>query len=471
MKRQLLLFLCIAIFTVLSCTEFKELRATHIKKNNLLSQSKIGYPDVIGHFITSSAPWTQVNFNSPLNKPELKWTMKLDPGPRSNVIIDNENHILVPVCNSLDSQMRCFDSNEKIIWDADFKVFTPPNPVITLRDSVITYSEDYVSDRDNTDNRGFDFKFITSKSHRVICLWRIDSDGNILWRTDSVKFDTIYPRIWRISRDRIIMTVEDENSGRFNIYSIEDGKLLEEIIFPDWNDNDNFLSPIELPDGDWLGYQDMKYVRFDQKFKVKWEFKIQKIQDVPGIPREQPMLTPDGLILIPVYNKVYAIDLESGKTRWTHDDILQPVGITLDGNYLFSAVLKPDISVDELKRMSDVREVEHAVRRNPGILAVDSEGNDVWSIPGIELVFNNHLPPDTIVYKDGNILFQCPDKLVLVKPGGKAIWEFKLAELGYDENSLMSIGYILPLDNGILWSGNIQNYYTWEFVEVFQILG
>jgi outer membrane protein assembly factor BamB len=386
---------------------------------------------------------SQVKLPSPKIKPVIHWdsNIKLSGLEPEDLMVDRNGNIWY---TSEAISPEHFDSSKNIIkvnpdkTESIVKKYQsiPEMPIVMLcDDSTIIQEESPVFPEQ--DKSKSDFK-------NKVSFERIDFKGKTIWRTVQVDSLFIRPRAWRLSGNRFLVPIGSDSSGEFAIFSLENGDLLNTIKFPEWNVSTLFCSPLETSDGGWIGFTNSKIVHYDSKFNPFWEYKLESESLSPT-----SVLTPDNKILIGEVYDAIALDLKTGKKVWSIDiGNSTAVGITPQGNYLFSGRMSP-MERDE-NRSKEIAEHSSAIGVNTNLLCcTDPDGKILWTVQNLAL---NPFPQKNIFcYDDNSILITNGYGIMLIDAMGKPIWEIFTDELGIKDQSGLSLASVNPApDNRIV---------------------
>jgi outer membrane protein assembly factor BamB len=394
-----------------------------------LTPEEMQTPSVKADFNFSLPGSINVNLPSPMEKPEVRWIKKYDLFTSDRIAADTLGRTWHPYGDFTmfgSQKISCMEPDGSIAFEKTSEI-GDICPVIVCKGALVFYT-------------AFPFIFGADKEEfapgiSYVCLECLDLNGEMVWRTEKVKAGTFYKRVWRISKNRLIMAVDGDNSGRFNIYSLSDGKLLEQLAFPDWYAGTIEINPIELPDGGWIGYQKLAVLRFNKDLKTIWKYNVElKYPDVrTKFMTHQPVLSNNGVLLVGTQENLVALDIENGKELWRKNASARPYGITPKGHFIVSGGFLPEITMDDIRSLDTYEEIETAVKSKSKIAAIDTSGREIWSIPDHQSC--NDYETGILVYQDENFLISTETNLLLISPVGSIIWSLNLVDFGIDDLS------------------------------------
>ena len=372
----------------------------------------------------------RVQYPAPRVKPVIEWKKEFEFWGFIELVVDSKGQTWHSFgdCSFCSHSVVCLDKDGNQTWEKKLEAQIT-SPAIVCEGAVIVFGNGTFMDPNNS-----------------IFLECIDLKGNMLWRTVPAKANIMMPGVWRLSNDRLMLTVGNDHSGNFNIYSLKNGELLDSIKFPNWDTGILEIEALEMPDGGWIGYKKDTIVCYSSDMISQWEHVIKSSRDLPMNLVSQPMLTQDGNLILGTMDNLVSIDGKTGEVIWERAGNYDVCGMTHEGNSMLSVYETSTASLEDLKKLDNIDQVAKALERVEKFLIIDQKGNEVWSIQGNDRYTNTGM--DTIEYQDGAILLGTREHLLLVDKDGSIIWSIDIDEFGVTEKSFGTKWALNPAPDG-----------------------
>jgi len=342
---------------------------------------------------------------APLNKPKVKLLYNTDSFAFENPIVDSEGCIwyfsITPLTSESDSKQTTerkilrLNIDGSLLWEKTLRndQIYPP---IAMLDSAIVICNQFSEGS-------------SIFSPEYICLECLDYNFDLIWRTESIRDYYYKPCSWEISNNRLIMPEGGINSGKFRIYGIENGELIDHIAFAKLKQFYKIAdSPYVFDIGEkgWLVLIGNQLIRFGSGFELLWKYEIKQSLTEPEI-----AISSSDVILVVISNEISALDIITGKLLWENKkgDNFKLAGLKDENEFL---IFKTSYSMHGLNN-----HLESAYEYS--FASIDKNGKELWSIP-LDNIYDN---VSTIVYEDGHVIFNYRSGLIMVDSKGKMVWK------------------------------------------------
>jgi len=394
-----------------------------------------------------------VRLNSPRTKPTLLWSITPEVTiDATNVLVDSEGGVWYP-----DGEAGMLSTYNLIRLNPDGSVDFEKNmlpdalvgmgrgegglqaevgfsiiyPALMCEGAIIARLDRWIASAE------FGTEEPEAKESGYACLECVDLDGRTRWRTEPIEGMQVDQDAWRLPQDIVAMPASKTS---FNMYSLEDGSLIESRDVPGWSVY-NIPGPLQTDDDGWIFNGD------------NWRDRTEDAT-FPFIER----ISPDGQV---VWHKEYS--------EWSFalPMTINEEGIIARGNRYGLEFIDSSNGSVLLSKYSATNELCGVTRDGNFIVAgcdnendrasvrvLDTAGNVIWSIDG-----RVHGDNDVVVYEDGGILLGHSYGITLLNRDGSVRWRVDFNDLGLSSEDWTGRWSVNPQpDGGIVAFASVHNH-------------
>jgi len=372
----------------------------------------------------------QTDYSAPFKKPKIEWKQKYINTDLSDAMVDSQGYIWLTVNKPINQYYELADSNQshwnKII-QLDEKgnicfrkyIYCLEMRLVTINDNSIVIYRKFEESNNMLPHKWdkINKRFADQYKINFIDLECYDFDGNLIWQTEPEPIGISYISSKRLHDDRILLSV-GEIPGKYNIYSLHDGALIEELLFPDWDNHIFSWEPIEIstPGNEgWVGEKRNLIVRYDTNLNPIWEISNEYIS-----PLTLPLVSPKGLLVYSDMFNMFVLDVNTGDPACKEYPSCDQIGLTNDGNLI----------------MMD--------SQNENLKILDGENGRIVK----ELSNSNALlglSTSMIVYQDNSLAIGIGNNrsVAFTSYDGTELWVLDISSIGIPQNAMV-YSYLIP---------------------------
>jgi outer membrane protein assembly factor BamB len=368
-----------------------------------------------------------VSARAPSSKPVLSFRKKYKNIKICDIIVDSKGFVWLLKIN-LDKindieddtninnkyNIICLKQNGSIIADCKF------NQPQSMQCLVLSHGNLIVLEKDYSGNTLF-----------PVNLKAINPECDIVWSSQTIQQDYIYPDAWLITDNKAILTINDKEILNFQILDLNNGNVIDQLYFPCLDKlyqkpasilDTAFIKIYPVNDTTWFGMINNNIFKID-KNNIVWSHNLSdSIHDLYIFTN---VLISKNYVFISTGGNIYILDMISGKELWRENDFTFYNAISIIDNTRFIYY-----SANEECSKLIVNEV-------------DNSGSKKWSFQLDQEMQNLNM----IIYSDGIVLSHNKG-ITLVDNNGNLKWEFNNKDFGYNKNECLYEWQLVPCING-----------------------